>query len=78
MPIIKKLTKVGNSWGIILSSDLLKMIGLTPSSECELDIQDHELRVRPHLKPSKKNEKVAQAMNRFMNKYRLDLKKLAE
>lgn len=77
MALIKKLTKIGNSYGVILPSDVLKMAGIEPLGECEIEVDKEGVLLRPHFKGSKKDERVMKAMARFMSKYRSDLKKLA-
>lgn len=77
MTLTKKLTKVGNSWAIILPQDMMQSIGLEPESECELISDENEIILRPHQKVSSKDKKIAQATLRFIQKYRKDLQKMA-
>ncbi len=32
----KKLTRIGNSWGLLLSRELLELVGLEPGGEVEV------------------------------------------
>jgi putative addiction module antidote len=77
MALVKKLTKIGNSWGVILPAEVLKISGLEPTGECEIEVDRKGVLLRPHLKENKKDKKVIEAMSRFIKKYRNDLKKLA-
>ena len=77
MTLVKKLTKIGNSWGIILPTEILHLSGVEPEGECEIDVGNHEIRLRPHRKMNLIDKRVEQAMGRFVKKYHKDLKKLA-
>ena len=77
MALVKKLTKIGNSWGVILPTEVLKIVGIEPEGECEIEVDREGVVLRPHLKTAEKDAKVASATARFIKKYRADLKKLA-
>lgn len=77
MTLTKKITKIGNSYGIILPNEFMKNIGLKPNGECEIETEGDCILLRPHLKKSKKDQAVAEATSRFIRKYRQDLQKLA-
>ncbi|MBL7686275.1 MAG: hypothetical protein JNK65_09630 [Deltaproteobacteria bacterium] len=77
MVLVKKFTKIGNSWGVILPSEAFQALDLSPESECEIEIKKNVVQLRPHKKVSSKDEKVMKAMARFLKKYRDDLQRLA-
>ncbi len=61
MALLKKLSRIGNSYGIILPADVLKVVGLDENSEVEITInQKKQIIIKPtHLKDHK-------IMNTFM------------
>ncbi len=77
MALVKKLTKIGNSYGVILPAEILKIAGIEPEDECELEVEKDGVLLRPYRKGRSHDQKVMKAMARFMKKYRDDLKKLA-
>ena len=77
MPLVKKLTKIGNSWGVILPADVLKVAQMDPTTECEIRVEKEGILLKPHFKKDREDQRVMKAMARFIKKYRNDLKKLA-
>lgn len=77
MALVKKLTKIGNSWGVILPADVLQIVGIEPAGECEVEVDAEGVLLRPHRKAGSADARVSAAMARFLKKYRSDLKKLA-
>jgi antitoxin component of MazEF toxin-antitoxin module len=75
MVLVKKLTKIGNSWGAILPSDILKMAGI--KREYEIHLEKRGVLLSPHFPITKKDQKVMETMAKFIKKYHTDLKKLA-
>jgi antitoxin component of MazEF toxin-antitoxin module len=49
MPVTKKLTRIGNSLGVILPQAALQQMDLTAESEVELEINGKTLTIRPHI-----------------------------
>jgi antitoxin component of MazEF toxin-antitoxin module len=41
----RNLARIGNSWGVILSRDVLDLLGVTGGSEVELELLGHTLMV---------------------------------
>jgi antitoxin component of MazEF toxin-antitoxin module len=77
MALIKKLTKIGNSWGVILSIDLMKLAGFEPDDEYEIEVEEGAILLRPHrTKEEKKDKRIMETMERLVRKYRGDLEKL--
>lgn len=77
MALVKKMTKIGNSWGVILPADILQVVGIEPAGECEIEVDAESVVLRPHRKTGSADARVTAAMARFIKKYRSDLKKLA-
>ncbi len=77
MALVKKLTKIGNSYGVILSTDILKLAGMAPDGEFEIDADEKGIVLRPHFSKTPTDKKVSQAVERFIKKYRKDLQNLA-
>ena len=77
MALIKKLTKIGNSYGVILPSEVLKLAGMEFDSELDVTVEKEGVLIRPRKFQDKRDKRVMEAMARFIKKYRHDLKKLA-
>jgi putative addiction module antidote len=75
MPLTKKLTKIGNSYGVILPSDLMNLLGISPEGEIEISIEKGGLLIHPS---HKENSLVMQAFTKFVDHYDETLKKLAQ
>lgn len=73
----KKFTRIGNSWGVIISSELLKISGIDPKKEFEMKVEKGKIVLFPHERTTSLDEKVTRSMTKFIKKYRSDLKKLA-
>ncbi len=77
MTLVKKITKIGNSYGIILPHHVLKLVGLKPGGECLVDADKDKVSIRPSSKLNKTDQRVMEAMTKFIKKYRKDLQRLA-
>lgn len=75
--LVKKITKVGNSWAVILPVEVMESSGLVPGGECEFHPKKEGVLLKPHFKNTSKDRKIAEATARFIAKYRADLKRLA-
>ncbi len=75
MALIKKITKIGNSYGIILPSDVMNLVNATPDSEVEIRVDGGKIILHPILE----NEKcVMESFAKFVGLYPDTLKKLAQ
>jgi antitoxin component of MazEF toxin-antitoxin module len=45
VPVRKRLTKIGNSWGLILSREVLDLLGVEGHSEVEVELAGNTLLV---------------------------------
>ncbi len=75
MVVTKKITKIGNSYGVILSSDILEGLGVAPDGELQLTLEHGRLQIES---AEARQNKVLKAAAKYINKYRADFKKLAE
>lgn len=48
MPLIKKLSRVGNSSAVLLDKPLLRQLDLDADSEVEVSVQDNAIVIRAH------------------------------
>jgi antitoxin component of MazEF toxin-antitoxin module len=77
MVLRKKVTAVGNSAAILLSRDLLQLLGLEVGQEVELSVIDQTLVVRS-TREAERAELVRQAADRVFERRRGLLTRLAE
>ena len=78
MALVKKLTKIGNSWGVILSSEIMDISEIKPGVDLQIEVLPQEIRIKPCITGDDlKDRRVAKATERFIKKYRDDLKRLA-
>ena len=71
----KKLTKIGNSYGVILSKEILEQVGINEKGELEMEVRGNELVLRP---TNLKDHKVMKAFLSVVKRYDPLLKRLAE
>lgn len=77
--MVKKLTKHGNSWAVIIDKPLLQLLGINEKSSLELSIADGNLVIRPSTKKRVKTDaEIDQIADRIMDKYESVFKKLAK
>jgi putative addiction module antidote len=69
------IRKIGNSEGVIIPKEILDQMGLEAGDTLELSMQDGELRLQPTDADFARQMEHAQ---RFMDQYKVALKKLAE
>jgi antitoxin component of MazEF toxin-antitoxin module len=48
MPLVKKLTRVGNSAGLVLDRAVLKQVDLEVGAEVEVAVRENEIVITPH------------------------------
>lgn len=74
MALAKKITKIGNSYGVILPSDIMELVGITPESEIEITVDKGGLIIHPTRKEDKI---ISDSFNKFVNQFSDTLQKLA-
>ena len=73
----KKLTRIGNSWGLVLPKEVLELLGLAPGGEVELQVVGNTLIVTgPEVDPEE--IEAALAYLRSRNERERLYKKLAD
>jgi len=75
MTLTKKLTKIGNSWGVILPAEILKVVGMSDDSEVEISVKENHIVLTPS---NLKDHKVMKAFLSVIRDYDETLKKLAK
>ncbi|HBF12572.1 MAG TPA: hypothetical protein DDW49_04155 [Deltaproteobacteria bacterium] len=75
MMVEKNLVKVGNSWGVIIPNEMLQEVGLKQSEKIRVLSRDGKIEIEPIVD---KTEKVIQAASKYLKRYRIDFKKMAE
>lgn len=48
MPFVKKLTKMGNSTGLIIDRPILQQLDIEPDSEVEVSVENDAIVIRAH------------------------------
>lgn len=74
--MIKKLSAVGNSLGLIIERPILELLGITKDTELEVKTDGEALIIRP-AKLGKK-ERIRVSTKRMMDVHRETLRKLAK
>lgn len=75
MALIKKLTKIGNSWGVILPGEIMEAAGLSKDSDVEISVNEHQIILRPtHLK----DHKIMNTFMKVIKEYDETFQKLAK
>lgn len=74
MALAKKITKIGNSYGLIIPSDIMELVGITPESEIEITIDKGGLIIHPTRKEDKI---ISDSFTKFVNQFSDTLQKLA-
>ena len=75
--MIKKLTKHGNSWALVIDKPVLDLLKIDPETPLEISTDGQALLVTP-AKPAERNERFRAALEKTNRKYGRALKRLAE
>jgi len=75
MTLIKKLSKIGNSYGIILPTELLEVTGLSKDSEIEISVKENKIILTP---TNLKDHKVMKTFMTVLRDFDDTFKKLAK
>lgn len=75
MALVKKLTKIGNSTGVILPSDILKIAGLADDAEVKISAKENRIILEP---ANLKDQKVMKTFLGVLEDFDDTLKKLAK
>jgi len=74
--VIKKLTAIGNSLGLIIERPILELLNIDRSTELEIKTDGEGLFIKPIRKIHR--DKVLKSANRMMDIHSETVKKLAE
>ena len=75
--MIKTITKVGNSQGIIFDSALLELAHLKPGDEVNVEVHTGGTITLTPLHPKPSGEEVSRVIKKTMKDYSRTMKKLA-
>jgi putative addiction module antidote len=75
MSLVKKITKIGNSYGLILPSEIMALVDINPDDEVEISVAQGGLLIHP---TKQEDQEVIKAFNDFINRYDETLSKLAQ
>lgn len=75
MALLKKLTKIGNSTGVIFPADLMKLAGIDENSEVSLSIRGDGILVKP---VRIKDHKILKTFMGVLEDFDATFKKLAK
>ncbi len=59
MPFVKKLTRMGNSTGLILDRPILQQVDIQPDAEVEVSVEGNAIVIRPHRHASDDDARAA-------------------
>ncbi len=75
MALIKKLTRIGNSLGIILPTEILQAMGINEKSQVEISVKEEKLILKP---VNLQDHKVMKTFLKVLEDYDDTFKKLAK
>jgi len=75
MATVKKLTKIGNSYGVIIPKGLLQVVGIDEQTSIRVEVRKNELVFRPI---NLKDHKVLKTFQSVVDDYDAVLKRLAK
>jgi antitoxin component of MazEF toxin-antitoxin module len=76
MPLVKKLTRMGNSTGLILDRPILQQVDIEPDAEVEVSVENNSIVIRPHRYAS--DEKARAAGRKVIQNRRRLLERLSK
>ncbi len=75
--MIKQLTKLGESWALVIDEPLLSLLKIEPETELEITIDGHVLTIEP-IRDNSRQKKLEATLAKTNHNYGRALKKLAE
>jgi antitoxin component of MazEF toxin-antitoxin module len=75
--MIKKLTKHGNSWAVVIDKPVLELLQIEPETPLEITTDGQTLTISP-VRDAKRRKQIEAALEKANRKYGRALKKLAE
>lgn len=74
--MIKKLAKIGNSFGLIIERPILELLHISQDTPLEVSTDGESLIIRPAVKGRRK--RIRRSIDRMMDAHDDTLRKLAE
>ena len=78
MAVIRKLTQIGNSKGIILPQTILEMLEWDPEGDIELKVEGKKLVMTPARRRYATSEEAQAVANKVFTKHRRLMEKLSK
>ena len=75
--MIKKLQRVGNSYGVVIDKPICELLNIDPSTQLEITTTGDGLMIRPVRDPARVR-RFREALDKTNQRYEKTLKKLAE
>lgn len=75
MPLVKRLTRIGTSSGVILDRAVLRQVDLEPGAEVEVSVEGKRIVITAHRYAT--GEEFAEAKRRVLSANRKSLERLA-
>jgi antitoxin component of MazEF toxin-antitoxin module len=75
MALMKKVRKIGNSYGIILPTEIMEVAGISKDAELEISVKENQIILKP---ASLKDHKVMKTFLKVLEDYNETFKKLAK
>ena len=75
--MVKTITKIGNSQGIILDAALMELARLKPGDELNVEIHEGGTLTLTPIRPRPPREQVSKVIKQTMKDYARTMKKLA-
>lgn len=76
MAMTKKLSPIGNSYGILIEKPILELLGITPDTELVVTTDGAGLQIRP--KDGTRAARLNGIVDELMDKHSVTLAKLAQ
>ena len=78
MAVLRKLTQIGNSKGIILPQTILEMLEWDPEGDVELKVEGKKLVMTPARRRYATNDEAQAVANKVFTKHRRLMEKLSK
>jgi antitoxin component of MazEF toxin-antitoxin module len=78
--MVKTLTRMGNSYGVLIERPIMELLHITPETQFEISVlpDGQGLSIKPIATPVSRSERVRQTAKRVMQQNDRVMKKLAE
>lgn len=76
--MVKALTQIGNSYGIIIDRPIMNLLGISPETHLEVTVQNGGLLLQPVKDAGDRKSRVHKSAGRMGKIHRQSLKELAD